>query len=104
MKALLLSAILLAAPPASDETLDHRMQVGRLGAVVAFVVATAGLGLLMRHLGKQARTAEEEARLEHAFREIEEGLANPAEEPSQPMEPMKPTRPTRPTRPTHEEF
>lgn len=75
MKALLLAA-LLAAAPASEDTMTHRMNVGRVGAIVTFVAATAGLGLLLRKLGKDARAAEEHARLENAFREIEADLAS----------------------------
>ena len=100
MNAILLSILLLAAPPASDETLDHRMQIGRVGAMVTFIVATAGLGLLMKHLGKQARTAEDEARLEQAFREIEDGLGQP----DHPTKPIRPARPTPPTQPNQKEI
>ncbi len=84
MKAALLMTILLAAQRADDATLEHRMNTGRIGAVIAFVVATTGLALLLRKLGKEARDAEEEARIEHAFRELETDLRAPTKKPSRP--------------------
>lgn len=84
MKAALLMATLLTAQPADDATLEHRMTTGRVGAVITFVVATTGLALLVRKLGKEARDAEEEARIEHAFRELETDLRAPTQKPSRP--------------------
>ena len=77
MKALLLAALLLAAPATDDTTLNQRMQVGRVGALVSFVLVSAGLGLALRKLGQSARTAEEEARIERAFRELDDELGRP---------------------------
>ncbi len=81
MKALLLAALLLAAPAADDTTFSQRMQVGRIGALVSFVLLSAGLGLALRKLGQRARSAEEEARLERAFRELDDELARPTKKP-----------------------
>ena len=77
MKALLLAALLLAAPATDDITFSQRLHAGRIGALVSFVLLSAGLGLALRKLGQSARSAEEEARIERAFRELDDELGRP---------------------------
>jgi hypothetical protein len=81
MSALLVSLALLAlVPPPSDRSdpaFQQRMQVGRIGAGVAFVLATGGLTVALRRLGRHARDAEHAARVERAYRELERELDSP---------------------------
>ena len=41
------------------------------------MLLSAGLGLALRKLGQSARSAEEEARIERAFRELDDELGRP---------------------------
>lgn len=81
MSALLVSLALLALAPTppdrSDPAFQQRMQVGRIGAAVAFVLATGGLTFALKRLGRHARDAEHAARVERAYRELERELDSP---------------------------
>jgi hypothetical protein len=91
MSALLVSLSLLALAPASSDRTDpnfqHRLQVGRVGAAVAFVIATGGLALALRRFSRSARDAEHAARVERALRDLEEELASPPSSPPHRKEP-----------------
>jgi hypothetical protein len=76
------SAILVAAvesaPATQDGVLADRMAAARIGAVIAFAMLLGGLIYWARRLARQTRQIEQEQRLESAFREIDETLAQQA--------------------------
>jgi hypothetical protein len=87
MSATVLSLALLVLAPAprddrAAQPLEHRMNVGRVGVGVAFVLAMAGLTILHRRLGREARDAEHADRVERAYRELEDELAAPPPPPT----------------------